>query len=185
MKGEPAWAVFFHPSSLIPHPFRRVRGSILALDLELKLVRHSGLDHPHVRTVRAPLRRDIFHHRRVVIEGGATELARGLPLHVALDLGVGILCRSRTTLHLRRRRDLFLRGDRDLVRANHCLTVEFAVNDVHGRGRPAFQSQSDLALPDRLAVERYRALDGRVALLFTLLTADYHCEDEEQEKSET
>src|SRR5256885_2691728 len=117
MKGEPAWAVFLHPSSLIPYPF--LTG---AFDVEVKLVRLPGLDHPHVRTVRAPLRRDVFHHRRVVIEGGATELARGLPLHVALDLGVGILCRSRTTLHLRRRRDLFLRGDRDLVRANHCLT---------------------------------------------------------------
>src|SRR5437667_1214263 len=110
MKGGSGSSFIPHSSSLIPYALTR------ALDGELELIRLPGLDHPHVRTVRAPLRRDVFHHRRVVIEGGPTELARGLPLHVALDLGVGILYRSRTTLHLRRRRDLFLRGDRDLVR---------------------------------------------------------------------
>src|SRR5207302_1694004 len=66
--------------------------SILALDVELKLVRRPGLDHPLLLTLRAPLRRDVFHQRRVVIGNGTGALALlGFKLLlVALDLDFGI-----------------------------------------------------------------------------------------------
>ena len=49
--------------------------------------------------------------------------------------------------------------------------------ETPGNGEP------DQALVDRLAVVRHRALDVRVGLLITLLTADDRREDEQQEKS--
>src|SRR5262249_2256010 len=85
---------------------------------------------------------------------------------------------------LRRARGLLPRGDRDLVRADHRLPGEFALDDIHGGGRPTFHREDDLTLVDRLAVVRHRARDVRVVLLVALLAADDDREEEKEEQSE-
>src|SRR5206468_1061608 len=64
--GEGADRAKASPSRPSPLPRRgkgrRVRGSILARDHQVKLVRRDGLDVPLLPALAAPLRRDVFHH---------------------------------------------------------------------------------------------------------------------------